>query len=412
MCQQTATRSAPGHVSCVQSPAVISPDGEMKGSFSTLSQDLSWTDGTAFPHVSPSLATAFIQSSSFGLGPTVTRNSLARRRPRKAAAALACDFPQCDLTFSRKWELNRHKQVKHATESITPFICGARGCYKGDLPWSFVRPDKLTSHIKATHNLDTHFKTCPVEACAFGPSTLEDLGVHISRAHQPEAHGRAVLNATTCKVLRCPLWRCRKAVTSDKLIGHIESHPATDIEVETGRLQAENLLVDFTPSLERQMRGPSGFTVQLACPVCTAILDNIEQFVAHLSANHIYEPRSGEHEHFLRWKATWALSADKEMRSHIEKLSPWDRVNLRPWYLVRRSSEDEVSCPMCSFRVSRLPNGHIDRDGHFLIAKHHLSFLRPEADVIAELYPHRMQVLRLCPAFITHLVFSNFDPPN
>ena len=44
-----------------------------------------------------------------------------------------------------------------------------------------------------------------------------------------------------------------------------------------------------------------------------------------------------------------------------------------------------------------------------LIREHHLSFLRPEAEVISELYPRRMAILRLWPEFVTHPVFADFD---
>jgi hypothetical protein len=38
--------------------------------------------------------------------------------------------------------------------------------------------------------------------------------------------------------------------------------------------------------------------------------------------------------------------------------------------------------------------------------------LRPEAEVVAELYPHRMQILRLYPEFVSHPVFADFDQPQ
>jgi hypothetical protein len=43
---------------------------------------------------------------------------------------------------------------------------------------------------------------------------------------------------------------------------------------------------------------------------------------------------------------------------------------------------------------------------------HHLSLLRPEAEVVAELYPYRMQILRLYSEFVSHPVFADFDQPQ
>lgn len=411
--QQGATSNAPSHADFSHGHGLGIYNGEMSV---TIPPGLSCNDARAPPCLTASLISTAAQPPSSASTLAVARTTSARRQHRKSVESFRCDYPGCEHqgTFSRSWELDRHKRSRHRCGIINPFVCGAHGCYKRELPCSFLRPDKLTSHIKAAHNLNTCFETCPVEGCVFGPATLEDLGVHISRAHQLEAHGRAVLNATTCKVLRCPLWQCRKVVTSEKLIGHIECHSATDIEIETGRLQAESLIVDFTPPLERQMQTPFGFTVQVVCPVCTVVLDDIQPFAVHLSANHIYEPQSGGYEHFVKWKATWALSVDNQTRARVDKLVPWRPVYSSIWYLVRRGTELErtLSCPMCPFAATRHRSGRFSKDQEDKIAEHHLSFLQRNADATARLYPHRMQILKLCPAFITHPVFSDFDPPK
>lgn len=327
---------------------------------------------------------------------------------------MACGFPQCGYKFSRPGDLDRHIRVRHSVGNIKPFVCDAYGCFKGEGACKFVRSDKLTSHIKATHKCDTLFTQCPVEGCVFGPSTLDELGVHISRFHGKHEQGCAVLNATSCKTSTCPLWRCRKSVTANKLLGHLESHSAADIEVAAQILQAENLLVDFCPPLERRMQAPSGFTVQMTCPVCNVVLDNVERFAAHLSATHVYEPHSGGYEHFVKWKAAWTLSVDKQSSRRIDTLLPWSPVDPSLWYTYRRGvpSKQTLSCPMCPFVAFCDKWGWFSKDQKDKIAEHHLSFVQRNADATARLYPHRMQILKLCPAFITHPVFSDFDPPK
>jgi len=43
---------------------------------------------------------------------------------------------------------------------------------------------------------------------------------------------------------------------------------------------------------------------------------------------------------------------------------------------------------------------------------HHLDLLSPEAEAVAELYPYRMEMLRLYPEFVSHPVFADFDQPG
>jgi hypothetical protein len=316
--------------------------------------------------------------------------------------AIRCDFSGCKNkgTFKSSYELIRHMKAQHGDKR---FRCDAQGCYKGQLPWSFARPDKLTSHIKAVHGCKTNFARCPADRCKFGPCALDVLGVHLQHQHPDHEHGRAILNATPCKTLKCPLWRCGKYVTSKKLLDHLSGHTKADIEAAKQSLESESLLVEFTASGDRSH-------IHVLCPVCNTINVSVEQFVRHLSSEHLYAPRSGGSEHFEKWKACLAQNLEKIMcrTRYFNKILPWSSFKVHT-LLAKR----DFCCPFCPFSVAGVGrDGPDQRNKERAIEEHHLSFLRPEAEVVRELYPYRMQILRLWPEFVTHPVFADFDQPQ
>jgi hypothetical protein len=304
-----------------------------------------------------------------------------------------------EVTFSRKSDLERHERLKHSHRCDEKrFVCCAQGCFRGQMPWTFARSDKLTSHIKTTHNQGTIFGRCPIKDCNFGPSTLEILGAHIRRAHQDDEAGRAVLNATSCKALRCPLWRCGKHVSVVKLLNHITSHAREEIEAAKPSLELVGLLVQCTCEYD--------ITIKVICPVCQTASANMKQFIEHLSSEHLYTPSSGDWEHFELWRAYLG----QHSVTLAEKLLPWSPIY--ETYLPLRKGD--IACPSCPFSVANLKL-HWTSDQQAKespIREHHLSLLRPEAEVIKELYPHRMQILRLWPEFVTHPVFADLDHPQ
>jgi hypothetical protein len=308
-------------------------------------------------------------------------------------------------SFKSTYELNRHVQTVHGGESAKRFVCNARGCFNGRLPWSFARSDKLTSHVKATHNYNTVFNQCPVAACTFGPCTLEFLGVHIQHAHYAVEEGRAVFNATPCKTRRCPLWRCGKHVIADKLMAHIETHASDDVDAAKSSLELEGLSIERTPQ--------NDITVHVVCPACRVATSDTKQFARHLVNDHLYARSSGGYTHFEKWKAQWIENAPK-WDPRIKTLLPWSRIHIFDYYTRKL----DYQCPCCPFSVTNVggydrhqsqQDERDQRDKRALIKGHHLSFLRPEAEVVSELYPHRMAILRLWPEFVTHPVFADFD---
>ena len=324
-----------------------------------------------------------------------------RTRPRQ----LRCNFDGCihEGTFPRKWELARHVQAKHS-DVPGVFVCRAEDCHNKGLPWTFTRSDKLTAHIKACHTRDTIFTTCPGKRCSLRRSTLETLGVHIERAHTHDRGTRAVLNATPRKARKCPLWRCGKHIKPCKLLDHAATHTKEEILAAASSLGTEGLAVVSVSGSVQSDHAPSGFAIVVRCPICSAISSDSDAFVDHLWTDHIFLAGSDGPKHLVAWKSIV-----------VKELIPLMTINFLPWAgplkFVFPNKIDEIECPSCLRSFIGPSNSEAkSRDtAKKAISTHHLSLLRPEAEVIAELYPHRMQILRLYPEFASHPVFADFD---
>jgi hypothetical protein len=331
-------------------------------------------------------------------------SSTLRARKHKKSRQLKCEFEGCTHkgTFQREWELTRHIETKHIVGTGS-FVCRAEGCFNKQMPWTFTRPDKLTSHIKTVHNRDTVFTACPISDCNFGQRTLETLGVHIQRAHKNRQEGRAVLNASTCKVRKCPLWRCGKSVKARELPGHVAGHAKDDVLAASSRLQSEGLNAAATS-------GSSGMIITVSCPICNGTSDDIDGFIAHIWASHLFT--EGGADHFISWKSILTENAAKWRHAEIASVSPW---NVLDESVMFRSRADTVQCSSCLFSFSGWGErwwsapSESQQTARNAVTTHHLSLLRPEVEVVAELYPHRMWILRLYPEFVSHPVFADFD---
>ncbi|KAM0716494.1 hypothetical protein Q7P37_007939 [Cladosporium fusiforme] len=290
---------------------------------------------------------------------------------------------------------------------VKRFVCGARGCFHKQAPWSFVRPDKLTSHIKASHSRDTVFAQCPAQDCLYGPATLEVLGVHITRAHTSDEAARAVLNASPSKVYRCPIWSCRKNVRIQMFPDHIETqHSADQAREAVADLAADGFLINQEPAV------PS-CTITIKCHVCGIINTTVEHFARHLWAAHLFlDSAAAATDHFLEWRTTLAANVVARSRAYIQSMPPWlDPTHARVHF---SATPGTLNCPACSFTVADvnklrwLQDSDEGREIRSSVLSHHISLLRPESEVVAELYPFRFQILRFCPEFATHPVFDDF----
>lgn len=351
-----------------------------------------------------------------------------RTRRHKVSQHLTCAVRGCthEGTFSRKWELQRHIRSRHPRVDAESFVCGAEGCFNKQLPWTFTRADKLTSHIKANHRRDTIFASCPVTGCAFGRCDLETLGVHIARVHEKggtpltsklackqHEEGRAVFNASTCKVHKCPLWQCGRHVKAHELLHHVAGHAKDDVLATTCGLESECLVVFPTSGSSQSIHAQRELIINVQCPICNTKSGNIEDFVAHLWGSHLLTG-SGGLDHYIAWRSELVDKVSNVYRDEINGMMPWKGLTTN---LRFKREVDTMQCPSCLLSFSGLSSWKTAseresrRNTIGSVATHHI-LLRSEAEVVAELKPCRMQILRLYPEFVSHPVFGDFDEPQ
>jgi hypothetical protein len=307
---------------------------------------------------------------------------------RKTAAALVCDIPGCKRkkAFARSFELRRHINQKHGGNRL--YACGALGCFKlGSTRWTFPRLDKLTDHIRVAHNYGTAFSGCPVDDCNLAPLPLDVLGFHLQRFHpDPGAEGRAIKNATNVHVRRCPLSGCNnKLFKLEEYLVHLGSHEAEDLRAASSSTCFESLVFDFANSSGTTSAIIIELNINIACPACQTITPTVEQFKMHLWANHLFLNPSQNVGHFLAWK-------DVLKQRRIQDVEPWSK---RVVHLYT-----SIQCSRCMHSISTLR--YYDE-----AQAQHPGLLKPTEQIILDLMPFRMQILRLYPDFLTHPVFDD-----
>jgi hypothetical protein len=310
----------------------------------------------------------------------------------RTATVLECEIPGCDHEggFARKYELRRHTRSRHGSGQT--FTCGALGCFKrGTSRWAFPRLDKLTDHIRAMHAHASPFSGCPAKDCDVGPLPLDVLGVHIQRAHpQCVAEGRSILNATTAKRRKCPLSGCHnKLVSLDAFLAHLRGHEAGDVHAACSNWSFESLTFSFStvPGTGDGIITTVG--VGIACPACSTTSTTLEQFQLHLWSSHLFLDSLHGVGHFLAWQ-----DALTQAKGSLSGFLPWDDRLLR--------HEQVIQCPQCMHSVAGPSFGSTNLEN-----TQHPGLMRSLDQIVLELGPVRMQILRLYPEFLTHPIFDD-----
>jgi hypothetical protein len=317
-----------------------------------------------------------------------------QREQNYRKAKLVCEHPGCkhEGVFTRQYELDRNVETKHG--HYKPYHCGAINCFNKTLPWTFSRSDKLADHIRAKHHREVLFADCPADSCNIGPRTLEALAVHIRIAHpalQDEA--RAILSVALGKKRKCPWWQCAKHIPSDALMTHLESHDPDEIRAAQSSLYLEGLaLTNGVVEVTGQGQWP---TIEVVCPVCQTSSPNFEHFARHLWMSHLFLDPANGIDHFFQWKAALKHQVRQTRRADVTGMLPWTVLMTKEHHKETK----QFGCPRCAF----VANAYSDR----LVFDHHLTMLRPQEEVIAELFPVRFQILRLYPEFASHPVFND-----
>lgn len=217
-----------------------------------------------------------------------------------------------------------------------------------------------------------------------------------------------IVNATWHKVRQCPWWRCGKHVGTDHFLAHVQGHSVEGIFASALDGLFDGLTVSAQSTRHPVRPELARVSIDVKCPVCGAFNDDFPPFAEHLWACHLVDASIGDTDLFLIWKTKLESVCTRFVHKAIRSLAPWRRLQLSHYWFQKDLRQ--VDCPSCTFSVHKAGRywSHAEQD---MIASHHLSFLRPEADVIAELYPHRFQTFRLYPDFVTHPIFADFDTP-
>jgi hypothetical protein len=111
--------------------------------------------------------------------PQSTRsNQGIERRSNKGNLRPRLQCPHCNLTFPRKYELNRHHSTIHVRK--VSILCSVYGCSRVSKP--FPRIDKFNEHFRKHHKGPERF-LCVLETCRQGPLTREELVGHLKDHH-------------------------------------------------------------------------------------------------------------------------------------------------------------------------------------------------------------------------------------
>jgi len=218
-------------------------------------------------------------------------------------------------------------------------------------------------------------------------------------------------------VRKCPLWRCGRHVKSRDLPGHVaKQHAKDDILAAIPELEHEGLVVLSTSDSSQQGHAQSGLDITVQCPVCNTTSDDVDGFIAHFWDCHLFLAGSGGADHFESWKSRLVEVTTKwDQHGRINGLPPW--AHLDDFIVGFRDRMDNFQCSSCLLSFDGWGGNSFTqpeslRAARNAISAHHLSLLRPEAEVVAELKPHRMQILRLYPEFVSHPVFADSDEPQ
>jgi hypothetical protein len=328
-------------------------------------------------------------------------------KPSKRLIKYGDAIPQT-IEFSTSDGLDKHLREEHRS---TMYSCTAVGCFKGTSVPKFQKPETLTQHIKELHRSDTIY-SCPMEGCSFGPCHLDHLVIHAHWTHTivpSEVHERArfqrgcrglssFMNAATWQYFRCPVWDCRKFVSGGhrKVSAHLLAHLPIELENVRDELAFDGYEIYNSHGLVALSSALRASSVQIKCPACEVRCESDADFRHHIEATHMLARFRGALEHFETWRKDIESWTVKQRLKKASQRPCWlESVPDSVFYQVSRSRETSRKCSYstCPFQVWK---GGED----------HPSFLRTAGEIATDLWPHRMEILRHYPRFITHPLFQ------
>ncbi|TPX72721.1 hypothetical protein SpCBS45565_g00385 [Spizellomyces sp. 'palustris'] len=102
--------------------------------------------------------------------PTPHRATKRSQRPTKAKKIHTCPLPDCNRTFTRKFNLTSHIQAAHS--GLRPFVCP-------HCKTTFARKHDLRRHIASLHTAGPHPFRCPGAGCTMTFARSDALKRHL-----------------------------------------------------------------------------------------------------------------------------------------------------------------------------------------------------------------------------------------
>jgi len=300
--------------------------------------------------------------------PESTRsNQSIERRPKKVNPRPRLRCPECNLTFPRKYELNRHRSTIH--DRKVSILCSVYGCSRVSKP--FPRIDKFNEHFRKHHKGPERF-LCVLETCRQGPLTREELVRHLKDHHlirtikQVEPHLDDALSSLSLRLsfpseaspiigdLRaCPLWiyGCGfKSDTSSHLLpwstrSHLRNHELLErskgyevISAAFGRWEAEGVAI--CPICKKQ--------------VCPAGFYPFVHIVRHVD-EHTTEERREHAIEIAQMFRPYLVGQETDDWNETDRILKW---NLDPEFRARVEEAGVLSAPLQTPEGSELQLGN------------------------------------------------------
>ncbi|KAK6431538.1 hypothetical protein LTR95_012302 [Oleoguttula sp. CCFEE 5521] len=331
------------------------------------------------------------ESESSGAVSSVTQPSDGERTKR----FLCVEF-ECNRSFSRKSDLARHKLTFHQRDKR--FACPAVGCFKKHTAPTFARGDKLAAHIRTVHHQPGARFRCSGRDCRSQDNlSLQELTVHLDiidgaqvqlpggqhprwlrrSRHEDSDIGIAVAIHNARQWRRCRIWSCSVSKFGHEYVDHLKSHSLEELQAASAQLASEG--IEFIAADSLTPPGTDADTqsytlIPARCPLgsCQARPECEKTFAKHILSEHLLQQDPAIKEHFLT--------------GFVDNLS-WRKPHMRHPNGGTLSSGVCRKCGMEDWR-------------------HYQSFFRPLQDLIAELEPHRVLLLHLCPDLAVHQIFD------
>ncbi|OQN97449.1 hypothetical protein B0A48_16608 [Cryoendolithus antarcticus] len=314
----------------------------------------------------------------------------------EGARRFHCTESECNGSFTRKSDLSRHKVSFH--ERDKRFACLAVGCFKKHTAPTFTRGDKLAAHIRTVHHQPGARFRCFGRHCQSQENlSLPELAVHLDiidgaqvklpggqhprwlrrSRHEDSDIGIAVAIHNARQWRRCRIWSCSVSKFGHEYVDHLKTHSLDELQAASAQLASEGIEFIAADSLtppSTDAESQPYTLIPARCPLgsCQARPECEKTFAKHILSEHLLQQDLAIKEHFLT--------------GFVDDIS-WRKPHMR------HPNGGTLSSGVC--RRCGLEDW-----------QHYQSFFRPLQDVIAELEPHRVLLLHLCPDLAVHQIYD------